>query len=323
MKEVLSSIFGLNLINKSKLPGYESDNYKIETSKGKFVVKIYSTKIASLRLMQSESEILHYLGVNLPGYFQLPLKTLNGSFYHIDRDKIYKVQSYLEGELFAKQKLNPTLIHSLGSTLGKMHYVLQGYDDISIEAQKTNWDLQYLPSISPLIKFLTDPFIRKIVDYYMLQFEMKVFPKLNSLRKGIIHGDMNGLNILVTGNKVSGIIDFGDLCSSQNINDLAISLTYCLFQSKNYLSDTISMVQGFHKEFQLLEEEMNILYYLIAGRLCQILFYASKGKVEHPDNAEYLSTSEKPASKLIQEWMKINPLYFENEIRKALDFHDF
>ena len=67
-------------------------------------------------------------------------------------------------------------------------------------------------------------------------FERNVFPKIPNFKKGVIHGDANGLNIIVQKDnygdyQVVGLIDFGDCISSCYVFDLGILLAYVMTEN--------------------------------------------------------------------------------------------
>jgi ethanolamine-phosphate phospho-lyase len=64
-------------------------------------------------------------------------------------------------------------------------------------------------------------------------------------------------------------------------------------------------------------KEIDLLYYLIAGRLCLSVCNSAHSKKLNSDNA-YISVSEKPAWALLRHWLEINPVHAQNEFRKAI-----
>jgi 4-aminobutyrate aminotransferase-like enzyme len=139
------------------------------------------------------------------------------------------------------------------------------------------------------------------------------------MRKQIIHNDANDWNVLVQNNKVSGIIDFGDVCYTQLINELAIGITYAILEKENPVDWAIPIISEYNKILPLEKKEIDILYWLIAVRLCTSVCNSASEKVQRPEN-EYIQISEKPAWELLRKWIKINPIFARNEFRKAAGF---
>lgn len=64
-------------------------------------------------------------------------------------------------------------------------------------------------------------------------FRDDVLTVQEQFRKGIIHGDLNDCNVMVSedGNCVSGVIDFGDVIYSSYVYDLSIAIAYAMLVS--------------------------------------------------------------------------------------------
>ena len=67
------------------------------------------------------------------------------------------------------------------------------------------------------------------------------------------------------------------------------------------------------------EQELDILYYLVAARLCTSVCNSAYTKKQKPDS-EYITVSEKPAWDLLRKWLTINPIKAKDEFRKAAGF---
>lgn len=77
--------------------------------------------------------------------------------------------------------------------------------------------------------------------------------------------------------------------------------------------------KAYHKILPLKEDELHIIYYLIAARLCTSVCNAAHSQRVEPNNT-YASVSEKSAWKMLHYWLTINPVKAENKFRKATGF---
>ena len=134
--------------------------------------------------------------------------------------------------------------------------------------------------------------------------------------KAFIHNDANEWNILTNGQKIFGLIDFGDACYSWTINDLAVGLAYILMQRSDPVSVACEVIAAYHKVRPLDLLEMDVLYYLIAGRLCLSLCNSAKALKERPDS-EYIGISAKPAKSLLYHWLSLNPIEVTEAFKSA------
>ena len=322
MKEFLKLKYQLNPSELKKLGGYINVNYKIETPSETFILKEFPNTKTNLDLISAENEILLFLGKNKSGSFPSPMENTDGNYIsvHTDQSKFSWLLSYLEGEFLAETKHTPELFESYGEFLAKMDISLHSFRNYAIEARQIEWDLQHFQLlIREKIKYISNPADQKIIEYFFQQHRENVDPVIPNLRKQIIHNDANDWNVLVQNGKVSGIIDFGDICHTQLINELAIALTYAILDKENPVEWAIPIIQGYHKTLALEEKEIDILYWLIAARLCTSVCNSALEKLNQPENA-YVSISEKQAWDLIRKWVKINPVFARNEFRKAAGF---
>ena len=322
MKEFLKTKYRLLKPKINKIEGYENLNFKIENGGEKYILKEYFHQKQITDLVTSENELLLFLNKKETESFPLPIINIDGEFitFHFEDRKISRLLTYLEGNFLSVEKHTLELLSSFGEFLAKMDQHLLYFRNYVINARQFEWDLQYFQRFIPeKIKYIENPAKRKIVEYFIEQHHQIVVPEMNSLRKQIIHNDANDWNVLVQNGKVTGIIDFGDVCCTQLINELAIGITYAILEKDNPVEWAVPVIQGYHKILQLEEKETDILYWLIAARLCTSVCNSAKEKTNQPEN-KYIAISEKPAWELLEKWVKTNPVYARNEFRKAVGF---
>ena len=137
-------------------------------------------------------------------------------------------------------------------------------------------------------------------------YESFVLPVLQALPKDYIHGDVNDYNILmgepdVSGQRqVSGIIDYGDIVLSYRVVDIATLMAYISVGKKDGLRVASHVLAGYQKVHPLSGKELDILYYLMAGRLCQTCVLSSFYYTVHPTN-DYLLVHSGPGWLTLQE----------------------
>jgi len=320
LKHILKNEYGLINVDISTLYGYANVNYDIQSGDGRFILKQYRDEPGLKNLITSENKVLKLLSNKILGYFQQPIYTLGGSDYVTrmegDRNLVFRLLKYIDGDLMAKVKHTPNLYSSLGRILAQMDTTLLDYRDSSIESRRYEWDILHIDQTREQASYIQDPSDRKLVDYYYQQYNEFVRPRVPEMRKSIIYADANDLNILVKDDTIAGLIDFGDLMYTVLVSELAIALAYGLFDKDDPLQWAVPIIKGYCEVLPLEEIELDCLYYLVAARLCIIVTKAAYSKSAFPDN-EYLTVSEKPAWKLLHKWITINPLKAKNEFRTA------
>lgn len=323
MQKLLAKQYNFQDPKIKKLVGYDSVNFKVETGSKKFILKVYPNEKNEVDFAEAENEVLLHLQQTKNNRFPFSVKNLNNEFltYFESKNplKFARLLTFLEGEFLGDVEHTLELFESFGEFLAEMDLSLKGFQSYTIAARQNKWDLQCFLRNEEYISCISNPAERKIVECFFLQYKQNVLPLLPSLRKQIIHGDANDWNILTQNGTISGIIDFGDVCFSQLINELAIAITYAIMGKNDPVEWAIPIISAYHKIFPLEEKEIDSLFWLIAARLCTSVCNSAYEKIENPDN-EYTQISEKPAWDLLKKWVTINPVKARNEFRKAAGY---
>ncbi|TRX59358.1 aminotransferase class III-fold pyridoxal phosphate-dependent enzyme [Fulvivirga sp. M361] len=321
MKEILKTEFGFRSPKIKRINGYDNVNYCIREKSDQFIFKTYTYNDELLTILNAENEALLHLQEKDNDTFPRPIPFRNGDFIKtLDLDgkkTICRMLSFLEGEFSGDQKPIAELYRSFGSFLAEMDVKFQTFDNYIIRARQWEWDIQYLHLNKKYLEDIPDPHDRNIVSYFFLQFEEIVIPVLPGLRKQIIHNDANEWNVLVNDGKVSGIIDFGDLAYTPLINELAVAIVYACYDKEDPLKWIPVILKSYHDTLPLEQKELNILYYLIAARLCISVCNSAHAKKTDPDNT-YATVSEKYAWKMLHKWLEVNPRSAENLFRETV-----
>jgi Ser/Thr protein kinase RdoA (MazF antagonist) len=115
---------------------------------------------------------------------------------------------------------------------------------------------------------------------------------VSHLRRSVVHGDANDYNVLVDGNKVVGLIDFGDIVYSYTVGDLAIAVAYVVLGKSDPYAAAAPVIEGYREEFELNKDEFDALWPLVKLRLCMSVCIAAHQQQQQPGN-EYLGISQR------------------------------
>lgn len=320
ISKILDTVFGIRPTEVTPLNGYANINYLVKSGGKKFVFKQYTPDPGLAERLEAESEILDLLAHDIPNRFQLPVKTRSGKYLLSIEDELgknlYRLLTYVPGNLLADTPHTKALFLSFGLLLGKMDKSLQNIRKLSLEAYKHSWDLLHIDQSKKYFDLIKDADDRKMVKHFHLKYHDMVLPYVPDLRKSIIHADANDLNVLTKNDAVTGIIDFGDMTYSLLINELAVALTYAMFGKTDPLSWAVPVIEGYSQMLSLEEREIDLLYYLIGARLCISISMAAKATKDNP-NDPYLTVSKEPARQLLKQWVTINPIKARDTFRKA------
>lgn len=312
--------YGIDVIDVKPLEGYANLNFRIKDDKGNSYVYKSHQHADDKLLFESETTVLHQLTKQFPNEFPKPIQALNGDYIiqheNEDDNTTNRILSWLEGDLLKDIKHSQQLFESFGEFLAKLDKELLEMNKPVFAARYMEWDIQHFLDLRAKSNFITDPSLRKLVDYYFVQYKEFVLPELPHLRKSIIHNDANDRNVLVQNGKVSGLIDFGDMVYAPLIQELAVALAYSMFEKDDPLKWAAYIISGYQEILPLEEKELELLYYLIAARLCMSVILSSEGIQNNPEN-EYLLISQKPAWDLLNKWIAISPDMAEKKFKEA------
>lgn len=124
-----------------------------------------------------------------------------------------------------------------------------------------------MESVMELEKFLyavKEEQYKDIVEQVLVEYQKHVIDKLDHFEKGLIHGDFNEQNIIVSKKPnandyvISGVIDFGDTSISCKVFELAIGMTYMMLLNQQ-IENGGYFLAGYKMVRNVPEHELNVL----------------------------------------------------------------
>lgn len=319
----IEKAYGFTPSAVKRIAGYANVNYLVTSHNDRFIFKTYTWESELFEVLKAENEILLHLQTNKNHTFSSPIATLDEEYVQKvslnEKLTICRLLTFLEGTFIGDRQASQDLYRSLGSSLAEMNLKLSSLTNYVLKSRENVWDLQYFHLNKKYIDDIPDAHHRNIVRYFFQQYEEHVTPLLPSLRKQIIHGDVNEWNILTHDDEVSGLIDFGDLSHSYLVNEIAIAITYVCYDKENPLEWVSPILTAYHAIFSLKAKEIKILYYLIAARLCTSVCNSAHARKTDPENS-YATVSEQAAWSMLHKWLRVNPILAENVFRKATGY---
>eukprot|EP01059_Diplonema_ambulator_P005320 TRINITY_DN15057_c0_g3_i1.p1 TRINITY_DN15057_c0_g3~~TRINITY_DN15057_c0_g3_i1.p1 ORF type:complete len:808 (+),score=292.34 TRINITY_DN15057_c0_g3_i1:32-2425(+) len=286
----------------SKLDSYIDQNFKVSIDgEARYVLKVANSD-ESEEQIAAEDEVLHVLSKakGVQGRAPSVVPTDNGDRYFKNGAHFVRLITFLKGDVLAKVAHTPAVMKDLGALLGSMDNALSVLN-IKATHRFLRWDLKAASSVTPLIDFvITNDDKKQLVKHFMDTYEARA-PQMAALPLSLIHNDANDYNVLCHGSDTS-LTDFGDMVTTYTICELAIALAYCLMDKDlpALLSAAVSMVHSYHSQRSLLKEELELLWWLIAARLCVSVTISAYEATRNPGNKEYIEISAGPAWKLLE-----------------------
>ena len=298
--------YGLDATARA-LPSERDRNVLLETALGeRLVLKIANAREERAMLDAQQRALAHLAGrlavvprvVPTAGGEAMVEATLPDGRRHL----VWAV-SWLPGvPLGEVRRRSPALLEELGRTAGLLDRALLDFDHPAIH-RDFHWDLARARAlVEELRPLLGDPALDRTVGALLAEFDRHAAPRLPELRRGAIHGDLNDYNVLVggggddlysRGQRVVGVVDFGDMVHGWVVGDLAIAIAYAVLDAADPLAAAAHLVRGYHAALPLADAELAALYGLVALRLCTSVVMAARQLRQRPDDA-YLAISQAP-----------------------------
>ena len=242
------------------------------------------------------------------------------------------------------------LLGELGAVTARVTVALSTFDHPSAHRVFV-WDLAQALAVRPLVQHLSHE-RQQVINGVLDEFEGRVLPLRHKLRSCVIHGDINDQNVLVAAAgedgedgqlEVAGIIDFGDMCFTWRINEIAIAIAYAVIAlhydkgsaasaggggsaaSRDELSEAdacAAMAGRYASELDrsgeaLTEDEWRVLPTLIAVRIAVSLSIGAYSSAKDPTN-EYLKLTLLPGLTALQRLRAIPADDLEQSLRAAV-----
>ena len=285
---IAEKYFGIQA-SAHELPSERDQNFLLTGRDGeKFVLKI-ANQHEKREVLEAQNAMLGHLGERVSfcprvvtgrsgeGIVIVPLRGC--------AKRLVRVVRYLPGVPLAKVEVQPAeLLYDFGRKLGELSRALEGFDHPGAH-RSFHWDLaqgvQVVRQLGPQIK-------TKSLRDLIVKFQVG---DLSKLRRTVIHGDANDYNVLVDGNRVVGLIDFGDIVYSYTVGDLAIAVAYVILGKEDPRATATPVIEGYVQEFPLTKDEREALWTLVRLRLCMSVAIAAYQQEQQPEN-EYLGISQ-------------------------------
>jgi len=190
-------------------------------------------------------------------------------------------------------ELSREAIRDFGAVAARLGRATRGYFH-PMAGRPILWDVKHLPELRPHLAHVADERRRALVERILDRFEGAVGPALRGFRAQVIHNDLTFDNTLLdAGDRVSGIVDFGDMAHTALVLDLVASLV-ALLGGRDDPADLFAAAEaavgGYAAVTPLEDEEAALLGDLVAARLAQTTLISAWRIGIYPENAAYLSS---------------------------------
>ena len=229
--------------------------------------------------------------------------------------------TFLPGRSNEHAARTSTLRRRMGALSARLGRALRGFFHPAAE-HALLWDIKHAGRLRERLDRIDDAKRRGLIGQWLDRFESVVRPALPGMRAQVIHNDLTSNNVLVDPDdteRITGIIDFGDMVHSALACDLAVTTTPHLEGAPDPIEAAGEVIAGYHSVTPLEEEEIALLPDLIAARLAAASVIMAWRLKQHPENHHYIEGEEPFASDMLALFTDLGPESIGERFRRTCD----
>lgn len=298
-RELLAEAFGLEG-SVTALAGERDANFHVACEDGiARVLKIaHPAEDPAVTNLQTEALLhLERVAPMLPVPRMVPARTAGHEVAYALREggtATARVLTYLEGEplqrVAGSTGPSTALCEAVGELLARLGAALESFDHRAAD-RLLPWDIRHAARLAPLSGDIADRRLRGAVERHLEVLDEKLWPRLERLRRQVVHNDLNPHNVLVCPEdpaRVAVIIDFGDMVRTPLIVDVAVGASYLVNGGSDPLGHPLAFVRAYHRVRALEPDELAVLPDLIVARWCTAILITSWRASRQPANRGYI-----------------------------------
>ena len=309
----------------SALPSERDQNVCLTRTDGTRVVLKIANAGEARAMIEAENAVMRHLAPT--GLVARPLESksneaiarADGPGLSVVEGHFVRLVTWIEGQpLGEAARHTDALLEDIGRAVGTFDRALASFDHPSLH-RDFYWDLSGAPArIRLALPRVSDPVLQTLIGRFLELHRTVVEPRVGRLGRSVIHGDVNDFNVLVDprASRVTGIVDFGDMVVSETVNDLAIAMAYAALGKRDPIGAACLVARGYHAVRPLGDDEIAVLFALMATRLCLSVTVAAAQQAERPDN-DYLGISQAPIRETLPKLAAVHPRLAHYRLREA------
>ncbi|WP_314386529.1 aminotransferase [Pseudomonas brenneri] len=298
--QLLEQHYGLGGTLQS-LGSQQDLNYRVDSDRGRFVLKICRGEYAAIELHAQHAALAHlqaHDGARVPKVIstlageQLLSLTVAGQAVHL------RLLDYIDGQpLTHLPHLDRGVIEGFGRLCGQMSQALAGFTHAGLE-RTLQWDPRHaLELIRHLLSTLDNVPQRAALERVAVQVEQRLRALADQLPWQAAHMDITDDNVMWQRDtqqhwQVQGVIDFGDLVHTWRIADLSVTCAALLHHAEGDPLAILPAIQAYHALTPLQPQELQALWPLIVARAAVLVLSSEQQQRLDPDNTYLLKNAE-------------------------------
>lgn len=224
-KFLLRYDIGSPLVFKGIAEGVSNSNYFLQTDLSRYILTLYEMR-ANTKDLPYFLDVMHHLSeAGLP--CPLPVEDKKGIALQKLAGKDACIISFLDGVSVSHP--TPDQCASVGQVMAKMHMSAESFNETRVNDMALSGWQDMAASVRDKADTIMDGLSQLIDDE--ITYLQAHWPK--NLPSGLIHADLFPDNVLFTGDKLTGIIDFYFACTDMFAFDIAIGINAWCFDDEH------------------------------------------------------------------------------------------
>lgn len=299
VQNLAQRLYGITIEHKSELAAYDDRNYFITAdSRYKnpiitqgcphgYILKVLNALDSKkIPFIDAQTKLLRFVsenGISCPK----PVANVYGRNYSLEpirgTEHVIRLLEYIPGKTLDSVPFNDHLFYQAGVFVANFDRVVSKFEHEGYVNHQSMWQLENVDKLEQFVYVLKDEEKQMLIEEVITQFKKQVLSRLDEFQKGLIHGDFNEHNILVTKNEitkqhyVSGILDFGDTSYSHYLFEVAIAMTYMMLTSKNLKAGGL-LLAGY-ETVRVMPKEEKALLKVRKKIICEIISVAGLSSI--------------------------------------------
>lgn len=209
----------------------------------------------------------------------------------------------------------------LGGTIGRLANELDEMNH-PVARRTHDWDPTRALEWRARTGAIDDRRRRQIVEEAFHRFAGLAAPVMPQLPHGVIHSDLNDENLLVTDDRVTGILDFADCLYNPTVCELGVALAYLLLDEQgDPWSQAAALLGAYHQVRPLRAVELGVIYPLMISRLAVSVVASSERRAVDPQRVEWFATEQR-AWRALERWIELDPIDVTRALAAEIELDD-
>lgn len=283
----------------TRLTGERDENFRLTTADGaQYVLKIANPAENPAETDFQTAALLHIEKTDPALPCPRVLRDRSGGTHvrFVDQagtGRTGRVLTFLPGRLLGAATRSRRQRAACGRIGARLSLALRGFGHAA--AQRTIvWDVRHTGHMRRLLEDLPGFPFRPAAAGLLARLTPRIESQLPGLRQQIVHNDLNPLNILVDPadqDRVTGVIDFGDMTHTALIADVAVTAAELIppdcTDAGEARESVLDVVSAYHEGVPLLAAELALLGALTAARLLMTLVIHEWHVQRNPASAHF------------------------------------